>query len=828
MSPPGISAIAAIGEPRAAALALARTGGARVWEFVAAAVAIGLGADDQELRFHLASAYARLGLSTAARAALTKLIAECRGPVPSAWSTLMRTVGGMPDDRISLEARVRIAGANVAVLAARGIDFAPALERWRVATADGSWFRTRDGNIVRQCPGPDGPVWTRWGDEAGRARACVLPDLTAGQEGQPFYLEGIDPPWLLQRLAAHTPRRSDGFHRRLVIVQRDEQEWLDGLACADLGAILAESRVVCFVGEEAGAALAADLADRADLQIAGRSMSPAAARRPVEPPLHELVSTACENQQRDFEQITQEVAARYQTRDQAFWAARFARAREGGSAEPLRVLIPTTRFSTFIKHSSRDIAAACESIGAKAEVLLEPSDDSWLSALAFARAMERFDPDLVLLINYTRAQAGSWVPPQVPFVCWVQDAMPHLFDAASGAAQGPMDFITGHLHSDLFNRFGYPRGRAIYTPVLVSEQTFHDGPMSDEVARAHACEVAYVSHQSETPEATCERLASAWTGALAVELAAATRQLLAPLRRLMDGGLGPEVFRSIEPICGGLLAAALGRAVPAEALARLRFNVAHPIAERLLRHQMLAWAEELCQERGWRFHLYGRGWEKHPTLAHRARGEISHDEALRASYRHARVSLHGALGMLQHQRVMECALSGGLTLVRIKRDDADHLAWWAQETIAATPGVRVEPMPVGYHAEYEGGELKVVRIADHAPAMLAAAQRGRLGLDAECGAPPGCLIIQPQQRTHPWHLRGGRPWPQADAWLAGDLADVGFWSRETFRAAAERAISDGDARAALAARQRRAVLAHSTYPPFVAELLDFVTARLQA
>lgn len=826
MNAPGISAIAALGEPRAAALGLARAGGARVWEFVAAALAIELGPDDHELRFHLASAYARLGLSTAARAELTKLMAECRGPVPSAWSTMMRTVGGMPDDRIALEARLRIAEGNVAALAARGIDFTPALGRWRAATSDESWFRTRDGNIVRQRPGPDGPVWARWGDEAGRARACALPDLTAGQEGQPFYVEGIDPPWLLQRLAAHTPRRSDGFHRRLVIVQRDEQEWMDGLACVDLGAILSEPRVVCFVGEEAGAALAADLADREELQIAGRSLVLAAARRPVEPPLHELVSAACANQQREFERATRAVAARYQTRDQAYWAVRFARARERGSAEPPRVLIPTTRFSTFIKHSSRDIAAAFASLGARAEVLVEHSDDSWLSALAFARAMERFDPDLVLLINYTRAQAGSWVPPGVPFVCWVQDAMPHLFDAVSGAAQGPMDFITGHLHSDLFSRFGYPRERAIYTPVLVSEQTFHDGPVSDELARVHTCEVAYVSHQSETPEAISDRLARAWTGPLAGELAAATGQLLTPLRRLMDGGLGPEVFRSIEPMCAELLSAALGRAVPAEALARLRFNVAHPIAERLLRHQMLAWAEELCQERGWRFHLYGRGWEQHPTLAHRARGAIAHDEALRATYRHARVSLHGALGMLQHQRVMECALSGGLTLVRIKRDDADHLSWWAQETIAAEPGARFEPMPAGYHAEYDGGELKVVRIADHVPAMLAAAQRGRLGLDAECGAPPGCLIIQAQQRAHPWHLRGGRPWPQADAWLVGDLADVGFWSRETFRAAAERAITDGDARAALAAQQRRAVLAHSTYAGFVGELLEFLAARL--
>src|SRR6185295_13062943 len=84
-----------------------------------------------------------------------------------------------------------------------------------------------------------------------------------------------------------------------------------------------------------------------------------------------------------------------------------------------------------------------------------------------------------------------------------------------------------------------------------------------------------------------------------------------------------------------------------------------------LRHQTVAWAAELARERGWRLRLYGRGWAEVPELAEFARPEVSHGEALRACYRATAAHLHVSIYTLAHQRVMECALSGGLPLSRL-------------------------------------------------------------------------------------------------------------------------------------------------------------------
>ncbi|HVZ93661.1 MAG TPA: hypothetical protein VG797_04040, partial [Phycisphaerales bacterium] len=96
-----------------------------------------------------------------------------------------------------------------------------------------------------------------------------------------------------------------------------------------------------------------------------------------------------------------------------------------------------------------------------------------------------------------------------------------------------------------------------------------------------------------------------------------------------------------------------------------RSNYFLVIAERLHRHTTLEWAAEICRRREWRMRIYGRGWERHPKLAEFAQPGINHDNRLLcAAYRSACTCLHASLATNAHQRVAECALSGGLMLRR--------------------------------------------------------------------------------------------------------------------------------------------------------------------
>ncbi len=112
-----------------------------------------------------------------------------------------------------------------------------------------------------------------------------------------------------------------------------------------------------------------------------------------------------------------------------------ATARGGVNARPLRVLIPTTRYSTYIQHSSRDIAAAFEAAGCVAQVMIEPDASTTTLGWAYAREVEAFEPDLVVMVNYPRWHLAGVLPEGLPYACWVQDAMGHLFaPAAAGLA----------------------------------------------------------------------------------------------------------------------------------------------------------------------------------------------------------------------------------------------------------------------------------------------------------------------------------------------------------------------------------------------------------
>src|ERR1700759_5080621 len=96
----------------------------------------------------------------------------------------------------------------------------------------------------------------------------------------------------------------------------------------------------------------------------------------------------------------------------ACWSGRFHEAASGGP--PLRVLVPTCRYSTFIRHSSADLVEALKSAGCEAELLIEPDDATHFSATAYLRRLAAFKPDLVVLINYTRSQLGTFFPKNVP------------------------------------------------------------------------------------------------------------------------------------------------------------------------------------------------------------------------------------------------------------------------------------------------------------------------------------------------------------------------------------------------------------------------------
>lgn len=766
--------------------------------------------DDPNLLFGSAACLGRVGLRTLALAHVERMPEQARAH--EAVRALRQALLPLPDDRLEESALRNIAAGNAGRLAARGI----AIGVHRAVNVVGAWrwYRALDGNIIRvREQAGKGPEIKGLFDARGAARrdAAELckPANARDLFLRPVTIEGVCPPWLALEVHRATSAGTIGHTPRLWLVQEDPEELALGLACADLQALMDDPRCEWVVGPDAPAALSRRW--DALLEATGEAPAPMlgaltpGTQRLMRPGLKDVLEAGAGAAMRRSTDLKTRVESLYDGRDAAFWRERFEHAAEHG--EPLRVLIPTTRHSTFIRHAAEDLRAAFERAGHDARVLIEHDAHARLSAISYRRALLEHRPDLVVSINFPRAALGDVMPAGVPMVCWVQDAMPHLFDPAVAGAQGPLDFVIGHMVADLVQTHGYDASRCGAAVVAADEAKFHDAPVPRELAARHECEVAYVSHHSETPEAMLERLLKEAGPGAAGALRSAHRAVLDAAQDPMQ----PLATATRFAEAGQTAAAALGDGSAATA-ARVVSNFLYPLLDRMLRHEMLAWAADACERNGWRLHIYGRGWEKHPRFGAYAKGDIAHGEDLRACYRTARAHLHASSTTLVHQRVSECVLSGGLCLLRLTRDALTGARTSAEASLARkTPDLRTER-----------GDGYIT--ADHAEAMTLMRAYQLAGVpfaDAALWTSPARRAAQARIA----HLLT----PDTDANAAyGDVCEVGFTTRETLAEKIARAVASPAWRANASAMAASRVRGRLTHSAMVRSVLALVRRGLDA
>jgi hypothetical protein len=686
--------------------------------------------DAPDSKFIVAAALNALGLRAPALDVLATLDNTTRATRDV--EMLADAIESLPDTRFCEREQRATLEANLAALAQHGsIDAAavPALlDRGVALIAHNEASRATDGGIFRRRrTGPDAARPTHWHplrDERGIARATV--DAPAGDTGErvrfptPTTIEGLDPPWcalwLAELLSRFGAAQSSGYQPGLYILHEDTDTLLSALASTDMRALFRHDFVVAFVGDTAHARFEAHLRERAHLLHVGRcivvadtktGLSPARRAPHAEATAPRVLRTFAETQGAMLRATHARATQHYSAMTKQRWALRFAAARRNGG-KPLRVLLPTSRYTTFLQHSARDLAAAFDRAGCEARVLVEPDARSLLAANAHWREYEEFKPDLVVMINHPRVLRAGSVPENVPYVCWIQDAMGHFFDPSVGARQGPLDFLVGHLYPELFTKYGYPRGRGMHSPVVADASKFHAGPVAPQLLKKHECEMAFVSHHSASPEALFQQLLRENSSTSATN---AMLESLWPVAQKVAAEVTTTLATAAADAAARQAIRDIARREPDEREVNLCVqNFILPIAGRILRHSVLHDAADLAETHGWRLHLYGRGWESHPRFARYAKGVISHDEELRACYQAAGLHLHACVTTALHQRPFECVLSGGVPAIRFVREMiniAEHRANAIVEARAPDqrkasphdPSVQWDEFPVADHLE---------------------------------------------------------------------------------------------------------------------------------
>lgn len=602
-------------------------------------------------------------------------------------------------------------------------------------------------------------------DESTRARllADLVPAYLAPRA--PIVLCGFDPDTLAALgHAFRIAERSGPFRQRVLIVEPDAATLALSLSRVDLSQHgLAAERLVLFVGSNWHSALHAWLHDRLDLAIPG-AVADAGFGNHLVTAVQELLRALRSEQGETLANLKRSTETGDAPGARDVLTARTTLRDAAERNRPLSVLLCGSRYTTYVRHALEGLAEGLRALGHRTEILLEPDDSSVLTQLAYRRRIEACQPDLIITANYPRALLNGALPDAIPHVCWIQDSMPHLLDERIGHSVAETELFIGNTLPELCETFGYPTHTMVPACVPASEHRFHPGTIDQASRDRWACDVAFVSHHSETPEALRDRLIREMRGdshgrTIVMAFWDAMPRLLAEAAR---SPLGPSIDHAIREH----IARALSQELTPAQHSMIKHRVALPLFGRAFRYEALRWAKTICDRRSWSFRVYGHGWDRTPGFTTHAAGAIEHGESLRACYQATRVHLHLDPNTLTHQRVFECAMSGGLPIARFHHDALNPLL------IAATS---------------EAHEANA-----NAWTELSLGKRYLTACDELCIEPMPCAQALSTQPRQPPSMRKTMLQVFDSHWLYAGLADVTFRDEPSLERALERAITDPD------------------------------------
>jgi hypothetical protein len=608
----------------------------------------------------------------------------------------------------------------------------------------------------------------------------------------PAMITGEDLGWLwnsVYQLPCGATAAAPGYRPPLYFLLKDiERLWVI-LHVQDWQTLLADSRVRLFVGLGAFDQFRRVLVEDAMCPWPKLSMTVDPSLWPAGLTIDAVLTGAYAGMIEKLSLTNQQLRNIYDMATPESFAALYS------SGKPLKILGITSRYTTFLQYSMRDWLAAFDRLGHCTRLFIEGGDHEVPNNLALAIACAEFKPDLIVVIDHYRREMEG-LPEEVPVVMWVQDALTTLFCDKAGAAQGDRDYSLGFARLRMIHEFGYPADRYMPAVVGVNEQRFAPRQLSPAEQTQFACDVSFVSHANTPAEAILKAEVDRLNSAPATRLLST---IFDQLRAVYDGGgivTEPVVIRAMVDRSMRDTQTTL----PPEQMPSLMDLFTQRINNALFRHQSLNWLAEM----GVDLRLYGRGWEKHPTLHRFARGVADNVNQLSLIYQASKINLqvspHGAV----HQRVLEGLASGGFFLIRhcpgdvVERDFRAIRQWCIEQNITNDDDLR---------------RRATVPVKAHLAAVTEAMQ-----LDPFAGEYPFVDVLRASEEAG--YIRSaGCVW-------GDDYDAICYRSAKELRARVEHYLSNDEDRRQRAESMRRAVCDRFTYLAITRRLLDFVAGDL--
>jgi len=628
---------------------------------------------------------------------------------------------------------------------------------------------------------------------------------------QGIIVVGIDDHEMLNARIASLSTMEFGYTPPIYLVETDISRARDSAIALGLGS---STQFHGFFGPNAGRELISSLSSRMNKIILPTRIESCGTH---DPHLNDWISkeiAALWNEQgRRIADWNQKIAERAASRDAFYWKKRFQTFREGASAN---ILIVTTRYSSYMQHACKDLSESLELLGHRVTVLEEPDTHTMMSPQLSIKTHLDLDPDIVITTNYPRATRPELFPTGCVSVCWIQDAMPHLFRPLPTEPEST-DFIAGHLYRNAKAVQAYGERNQLEFPVPVSTQKFHPEPVPEELQDRYTCDIAYISHQSQPAQAYHEDFIVQFPVGMHDHLHAMRNRLEDIVRRWDSSLVGADLKSFNHDMAVGI------EELDGSRIQHQLWNqYTHPMLERLIRHQTLEWAAEIAEANRLELRIYGKGWEKHPTLSQFAKGELPHGEALRAAYQCSGVQLHASPLGCGHQRVGECFLSGGLMLARrswdeFYRDNTHRMHAFRSQSPEPDACLLTNRQP-GYSLRYHPELRSIIEQRMHIPSPTIGWDHEQLG---------DIVYAQPEvvDRLQPWLLNydGDEHRPLH---LLDDALVLTFSTRQELESAVLRAINDQNWREARAVGTRSRITNSISMNRFAESLISMMCDQL--
>ncbi|MFQ5423155.1 MAG: hypothetical protein ACE5F9_04160, partial [Phycisphaerae bacterium] len=457
--------------------------------------------DDVGLAVLVCRSYIALGLIGPAREMLS---AESRplGSMPELRS-LCEQIVSMPSGAIPWdELRTRFE-QNVA----RIVERHPALSRheavFRTIPDRLELYRTRDGNLlVRDRSSGVGHGWLPdFGNTREMVERVSLPHDADALFCDPYVVLYDRFGAMFRRVFEATRKMLLTFSPRIYVVEPDPRMFGVALYTAESVESLCHDRTSVFVGDDWSEDLGAYLRSHPERAVPGYMVDLATPDAVGRAAVEAVSREALESRQRHAAAVVKSVRRLYDALPSGGWARRFEAIRNGG----LRLIGFTSRFTTVLQYSMRDLKAAFESRGHTFRIVTEVSDHDLVSPASHVAAVEDVHPDLILNIDHLRSEQGDAFPKNVPFVSWLQDLLPNLTCEEAGRSIGPTDFYIAAGLTELVTRYRYPASQGMAWTMATNEAVYDSEPMPVEALAPHRCDFSYVSNQTEPPHRLHER-----------------------------------------------------------------------------------------------------------------------------------------------------------------------------------------------------------------------------------------------------------------------------------------------------------------------------------